>query len=131
MTIYTKTPPLVILGFGVGDPDSIERWAQEGYLPTIASIMKRGCWGRIAGPERVSEHGTAISLFSGLSFDQIGYYYFRQLKPGTYELESVTARYSDALPFWSDLRRGKKKIAIIDAPETYPLSELSGVQLAN
>lgn len=42
MAIDKETPMLVILGFDVGDPVFIERWSQEGYLPTLASIMKRG-----------------------------------------------------------------------------------------
>lgn len=88
MAIDTKTSPLVILGFDVGDLDSIRRWAEEGYLPTIASIMKRGCWGRTTGPELVCSYSIWASMFSGVSRSQYGSYYFRQLKPGTYDLQS-------------------------------------------
>ena len=81
-----KAPPLIILGIDAGDPVFIRRWAAQGYLPAIASIMERGCWARTAGPELISEHGVWMSLFSGLSRSQHGYYYFRQLNPGTYDL---------------------------------------------
>ena len=99
--------PLILLGMEIGDVEAITAWAREGHLPTIASILRRGCWGRIAGPERVCEHGTALSLFSGRSCAQHGHYYFRQLKPGTYQLGPV------------------------DAPETRVLEDLEGVQVAN
>ncbi len=73
MARLKKIPPLVILFIDSGDPDFIERWANEGYLPTIQSIMKQGCWSRIVGQEHLTEHGTSLSLFSGISRNQHGY----------------------------------------------------------
>ncbi len=131
MVIDTKTSPLVIFGLDAGDADLIQSWVREGHLPTIASIMKRGCWGKTAGPELISEHGVWVSLFSGISRSQHGYYYFRQLKPGTYDLKTVTGLDVDAPPFWSYLRGRDKKVAIIDVPDSEPLSGLPGIQLAN
>ena len=127
----TKSSPLVILGFDAADPDLLQRWANEGHLPTLASIMKRGCWTKLTGPDLLSPHGRWLSLFSGVSRSEHGYYYFRQLKTGTYGLEDVTARDAKALPFWSHLRGRDKRVAIIDAPDTDPLTGLAGIQLAN
>lgn len=131
MTSNRKSPPLVILGLDAGDPDFILRWAQEGYLPTTASIMQRGCWAKTAGPELITEHGVWVPLLSGLSRVEHGAYYFRELKPGTYDLQLVTGYNPDAPPFWSDLLGHEKKIAIIDAPDIPPIAGLPGLQLAN
>jgi len=49
MATDTKTPPLVIIGIDAGDPHFIQNWAQKGYLPTIVSMMKQGCWGQTGG----------------------------------------------------------------------------------
>ncbi|MGH7217777.1 MAG: alkaline phosphatase family protein [Nitrospiraceae bacterium] len=126
-----KTPPLVIFGIDGGDAGFIQQWTQEGYLPTIASIMQRGCQGHIGGPELMSTHGAWLSFFSGVSRSEHGYYYNRQLMSGTYDLRNFTANDAHALPFWSHLRGGSKKVAIIDALEAEPLPGLSGLQLAN
>ena len=131
MIADVDNPPLVILGLDAGDPDFIVRWAQEGYLPTIASIMDRGCWAKTSGPELISEQGVWVSLFSGISRNQHGYYYLRQLKSGTYDVEPTTGLDAQALPFWADLARRDKKVAIIDVPDVYPVAGLSGIQLAN
>ncbi|MBA3964280.1 MAG: alkaline phosphatase family protein, partial [Nitrospirales bacterium] len=72
-----------------------------------------------------------LSLFSGVSRSQHGYYYNRQLMPGTYDLRNFTVREAQALPFWAHLRGGSKKVAIIDALETEILPGLPGFQLAN
>jgi predicted AlkP superfamily phosphohydrolase/phosphomutase len=126
-----ETPPLVILGIDAGDPGFIEQWAREGYLPTIASIMERGCWAQTGGPELVSEHGVWVSLFSGISRSQHGYYYFRQLTPGTYDLQTVTGRDVNAPPFWSRLQSRDIKLAVIDVPDSQLFPGMAGVQLAN
>lgn len=123
--------PLIILGLDTGDPGFIERWAQEGYLPTIASIMERGCWGQTAGPELVSEHGAWMSLFSGISRGQHGYHYYRQLVPGTYDLKEITGPDIDAPLFWTHLRGTGMKVATIDIPDVNPVPGLPGLQLAH
>src|SRR5687767_7469635 len=126
-----QSSPLVILGIDAGDPGFIRRWAETGHLPTIASIMQRGCWGTTGGPELISEHGVWVSLFSGISRGRHGYYYFRQLKPGTYDLNSVTGLDVDAPPFWSYLVGRGHRVAIIDVPDSRPIAGLAGLQLAN
>ncbi len=131
MSTDRVTLPLVIFAIDAGDPDLIERWVREGYLPTLGWIMERGCWGRTAGPELISELGAWLSLFSGVSRIEHGYYDFRQLKPGTYELQLFTAREANARPFWSRLSRQDKRVAIIDVPDIYPVPALNGVQLSN
>jgi len=131
VAVDTKASPLVIFGLDAGDGDLIKRWAQEGYLPTISSIMRRGCWGTLTGPEQITEHGVWISLLSGISRAQHGYYHWRPLKPGTYELQLSNFREVDAVPFWACLQGSDKRVAIIDAPEVDIVAGLSGVQVAN
>jgi predicted AlkP superfamily phosphohydrolase/phosphomutase len=123
--------PVVIIGLDAGDPGFIERWAATGHLPAIASLMAKGCYGQTGGPELISEHAVWVVLFSGLSRGQHGYYYFRQLKPGTYDLETVTGLDVDAPPIWRRLLGSDIKVAIVDVPDTAPVPGLAGLQLAN
>jgi predicted AlkP superfamily phosphohydrolase/phosphomutase len=131
MTIDPRTPPLIILGLDAGDPNFIQRWAEEGYLPTISKVMKRGCWARTTGPELISEHGTWVSLSSGISCSQHGYYFLRQLKPGSYDLHTVTGLDVNVPPFWSHLQGLKKKVTVVDVPDSRPISGLHGVQISD
>lgn len=131
MTSETKRPPLLIIGLDAGDPRFIEEWVGQGHLPNISSIMKSGIWGRTTGPELVTEHGVWISLLSGISRGSHGYYYFRQLKSGTYELEPVTGLDIDAPPFWSYLIGTKRRALVIDAADTRLYSGLEGIQISN
>jgi predicted AlkP superfamily phosphohydrolase/phosphomutase len=125
------SPPLVIFGLDGADPDLILGWAREGYLPTIASLLRAGASARLVGPEMISVHGVWTSFFSGVSLSQHGFYMRRPLKPGTYRLETIGPCDLDAPPFWSALRGRGKEVLIVDVPETRPQSGLSGFQLAN
>jgi hypothetical protein len=126
-----KRGPLVILAFDSGDAGLIEQWAEEGYLPTIKGLLERGVQSRLTGSEFVSENGIWVSLFSGLSRAQHGYYYWRPLKPGTYELELSDQRVENAVPFWGHLHESRMRVAVIDVPETHCVAGVPGVQVAN
>jgi len=127
----TRRAPLVILGIDAGDPDFLAGWAREGRLPAIASLMERGSWARTGGPELVSEHGVWVSLFSGVSRGRHGYFYFRQLRPGSYQLETRTGLDVDAAPFWTRLAHEGRRVALVDIPDSVPRPGLPGLQLAN
>lgn len=129
MAMDTKTSPLVMIALDAGDPEFIQHWVREGYLPTIGALMQRGCWGRIAGREQLSEWGNWTSLLSGISRSRHGFYYFRQLVPGSYDLRLFTPHDTGVLPFWSHLRGSGKKVAVIDPPESELVPGLSGLQL--
>jgi predicted AlkP superfamily phosphohydrolase/phosphomutase len=128
VTVSLPHPPLVILGLDVGDPELLRGWAEDGHLPNIAGVMDRGVWGRIAGPDLITEHSVWISLMSGVSVRDHGFWYYRRLKPGTYELETITGRDAHVTPFWAGT--SGKRAAIIDVPHFYPASEIAGIQLA-
>jgi len=123
--------PLVILALDAGDAGLIERWAHEGHLQTIKGLLERGVQSRLTGSELFSENGIWVSLFSGLSRAQHGYYYWRPLKPGTYELELSNQRVDRAVPFWGQLPHGGMQVAVVDVPETHCTVGLSGFQVAN
>lgn len=127
----SKTSPLVIIALDAGDPTFIQQWTQAGYLPTIQGLMQRGCWGQLGGPEQLCEWGIWTSLLSGLSRSRHGFYYFRQLHPGTYDLRLFSAQDAEAQPFWSHLQGRDKHVAIIDAPDSEIVPGLPGVQLVD
>ena len=120
--------PLIILGFDVGDPRWLREWAEQGQLPTLASIMERGAWGETTGPDLINEHSVWVSLLSGVPMSRHGFFYYRRLKPGTYELETITGRDAVAQPFWAHARG--KRIAVIDAPHFYPQPGMKGIHLS-
>ncbi len=124
-----SSSPLVVFGFDGGDEGFLRRWGGDGTLPTVGSIMERGCWGRTSGPEMFCEHGMWVSLMSGESRSKHGYHYFRQLVPGTYDLAPARGRFLDVEPFWRRLG-AEERIAIIDVPDIAAPEPQPGIQLS-
>ncbi|MFN2383040.1 MAG: hypothetical protein ABR559_02115 [Gemmatimonadota bacterium] len=123
--------PLVVLGIDGGDPAWLRTWAAEGWLPTLAGVIERGCWGETGGAELISEHGVWVSLFSGVSRGQHGYFYFRQLEPGTYDLRGATGNDLGVAPFWAPRAGSDRRVVTIDVPDVRPLPGLNGLQVAD
>lgn len=121
--------PLVILGYDAADPGILLDLSKQGRLQVLPKLMKNGVWGKTGGPEMMFAHGVWLTLLSGISRTKHGYYYFRQLKPGSYDLTHVIGRDIPALPFWANLRG--VKAAVIDVPDNYPMPHLDGIQLCN
>ena len=130
MSPTRSTAPVLVFGFDAGHPDDLVRWAKEGHLPALATVLERGGWARTAGPELLSEHGVWVPLLNGISRGDLGYYYFRQLEPRTYNLQPITGLDLTYTPLWARLA-DRRRFAIIDVPETLPRPGLGGVQLAN
>jgi predicted AlkP superfamily phosphohydrolase/phosphomutase len=91
--------------------------------------MKKGCWGRLSGPEMFSEQGLWFALFNGIPRSRHGYYYFRQLKPGTYDIEQFSGLSTQEQPFWAFLGSSGIKFAQIDVPDACPVPGIPGWQL--
>ena len=124
-----RSRPLVVVQCDAFDPELTRRWMDDGALPTLAALRRGGVEAPLAGPERVAELGMALSMYSGVSRARHGYYDYRQLRPGSYDLYPAIAADAAAAPFWSTLT--DRAVVTIDAGETSPVPGLAGVQLAN
>ncbi len=125
------TNPLIILGYDAGRPDLLIEEARAGRLKVLSRLLRDGAWGKISGPELHYEHGTWLSIFSGVSRKEHGYYFFRQLEPGTYNLKRVTGRDAAAKPFWANLVGTGLTAAVVDVPDNFPVAGLPGIQICN
>lgn len=129
MNAKKKTPLLLVTMDGVQEKWVMD-WCKEGSLPTIASLIKEGSHGRIKSAEQYMEYGTELSLFSGVSRAEHGYYHYRGLEKGTYKLNSANPHLAKSLPFWATLPK-TTKVAMLDMVELPLVEELNGIQLAN
>ncbi len=125
-------PPLVILAIDAADIELVKRWTESGHMPTLAGVMRTGCFLEVGGADLINETGSWISLYSGVAKTTHGFYSIRQLVSGTYTLVQTNAAVAkDAPPFWRFLRGGTKKAAIVDPPEFNVVPDVPGIQLTN
>jgi len=121
------TAPLIVFALDSADPELLLRWATDGSLPALGSLLARGAHARLAGPEMLSAHGVWCSLWSGLSLSIHGRYLQRPLRSGSYDLQGLDEALLAAPPFWTSLR--ERRIVVLDAPDARPVPGLDGLQL--
>ncbi|HSE83426.1 MAG TPA: alkaline phosphatase family protein [Thermodesulfobacteriota bacterium] len=127
-----KRNPIIVIGLDGADLLLIQKWSNEGYLPTITSLMNRGCWVRLNSPGDISSGSVWPTFLTGVSPDKHGFFYgHRQLKSGSYQIYKKYANQIKRRPFWDWLSQAGKRIAIFDIPQTYPVKGLNGIQIAS
>ena len=126
------SPRLLILGMDAADSHLVRRWAQEGYLPTLAKMLGSGVVVPIATPPAVLEAAVWPTCLTGSSPASHGMFATVKIKLGTYAMQA--AMHADrlpALPFWAHLSRAGKRVAVIDVPFARPVNRLNGIQITN
>jgi predicted AlkP superfamily phosphohydrolase/phosphomutase len=123
---------LVVIGMDAMDSRLALQWAREGYLPTLARLLSSGFNARIDTPSGVLEGAIWPTLLTGVSPASHGMFSFLQLKRGSYELrQGNRADQLTVAPFWIELSKAGKKVAIVDAPMSRPIKGLNGIQVVN
>jgi predicted AlkP superfamily phosphohydrolase/phosphomutase len=125
-----KRNKIIIIGLDACDPDLVQLWSKEGRLPFLSSLMKKGVWARLLSTSDLFSEPWP-SFNTGVNPGKHFYYNFLQLRRGTTEIFRAGAYDIPYLPFWSLLQRAGKKIAVFDAPKTYPVQGPNGIQVAS
>lgn len=124
---------IVVIGLDSADYYLIKNWVNEGYLPTLASVIAHGSWGKIKSTADIGSGTVWPSYFTGSSPAKHRglQLHARRIKPGTYRLAYFPphANLVKREPFWLQLSRAGKRIAVLDVPMTYPVEGLNGIQL--
>lgn len=115
-----------------GDSLLVQKWAAEGRLPNLVQLLNSGAVASIETPAGVLEGAVWPTLLMSMSPGNHGLFAYRQIKPGTYDLEiAMRANRLPEAPFWVPLSRAGKRVAIIDAPFAKPSKGLNGIQVTN
>lgn len=120
---------LVIIGMDGADPDLARRWASEGRLPALQSLLERGRGGVLWSTPNAMSPAAWSSFATGLNPGRHGVFYFLDRKPGTYELMHAGSRTREGLSFWRAASEAGKRVCLLHEPMTFPAEPVNGVQV--
>ena len=122
---------IIALGLEAAEPSLIKKYCAEGHLPTFKKLLEDGSFSEALSPSSISSGSTWASVNTGVNPAKHGIgFYHRQLKSGTYDIVKKYADDIKADPFWKGLVGKGKKMAILDAPEIYPIPDFDGIIIA-
>lgn len=122
--------PLLVFCIEVADPDLVDRWCRDGYLPNLERLRRQGAWSRLRSTNDVSSGCIWPSFNTGTNPAKHGMtFHHMQLVSGTYHVDKFGPDDVGRDPFWKYLSDAGKRCAIVDAPVTGPLPGFRGVQV--
>ena len=121
---------VIAIGLDGAEPELIKKWSQQGFLPNLAKLQQKGVLRNLQSTVDLANGTTWTSINSGVTPAKHGMvYYHRQLKSGTYQIRTKKYHENICEPFWSNLSRQGKRVAIFDIPTNFPQKELNGIQI--
>jgi predicted AlkP superfamily phosphohydrolase/phosphomutase len=120
---------VLVIGLDMGDLALIEKWSVDGFLPTFRSLMAAGVWGKLKTTAEALHTSSWPTIFTGTLPGKHGVYYPYQPRPGQQQAQHIGPDQYGAPPLWQILDRAGKRCIVLDAPETFPATGFTGVQI--
>ncbi len=121
----------IVIGWDSAPADLLtDQWLQE--LPNLRRLTNQG----IAGPMRSSDPPITVPAWTSMLSSQnpgcLGFYGFRNRKPGDYEgMWIATSAAVRAPRLWDILSSQGQRCAVLNVPQTYPVAPLNGVLVSS
>ncbi|MEZ4886684.1 MAG: alkaline phosphatase family protein [Chitinophagales bacterium] len=123
---------VIAIGIESADMYLIEKWCEEGKLPTLQKLKEKGTWRKLISTGDVASASSWPTLHTGTSPAKHGISRsHRHLKTGTYEIHKQYANAVHEEPCWIPLSRSGKRCAIIDVPKSMPEEGFNGIHFVN
>jgi predicted AlkP superfamily phosphohydrolase/phosphomutase len=119
-----------VIGIDAANPSLLRRWAEEGALPNIRSLINRGVIGATRSVDGFYVGSTWPSFYTGLTPARHGFHYQVQLRPRTYDFyQPASEGVVIGDPFWRPLSRAGRRVAILDVPLSPLDRDINGIQV--
>lgn len=121
---------VVLLGICAANRDLLIEWANAGVLPNYRSAMERGVTGLVDSMPGFYVGTTWPSFATCVNPARHSRHYIVQLEPGTYRFNRKPKGEGILRPpFWRDLSRAGRKVALFDIPHAALSAGFNGVQV--
>jgi predicted AlkP superfamily phosphohydrolase/phosphomutase len=120
---------VLLIGLDSADCELIERWCEEGHLPTMARLRSEGLWSRLGTTAEVMHVSAWPTIYTGTMPGKHGMYHAYQVRAGEQEVHRTRAEECAQPPFWKYLDDAGRKCIVMDAFMDYRLEGFQGIQI--
>jgi predicted AlkP superfamily phosphohydrolase/phosphomutase len=128
-TARPRPTRVCVIGIDAADPGLIERWCDEGVLPTLAQLRRQGVWTTLAHAGEFTSGSVWPSLYTGTHPGRHGLFHSRHLVPRTWTLSWLVPEECAAPPLWAELDRRGLLAVIVDVPFAPSVEGSRGLQV--
>ncbi|MFH1888978.1 MAG: alkaline phosphatase family protein [Candidatus Omnitrophota bacterium] len=107
----------------------IRRWISDNHLPTLKSLMEKGCYCDLESVYPPLTPAAWTSFYTGKNPGKHGLFDYQYRREGTYEMLPVDSGRVRSDSLWKILGTYGKKVGVINVPMTYPAQEVNGFMI--
>jgi len=125
----TSRNKVLVVGLDGGTYSVLGPFMDDGKLPTLAAMMKRGCWGELASTIPPHTAPAWASFITGKNSGKHGIFQFGLIDRSVYKGRIRRILNSSSIPgetLWDTIGRAKKTVGIMNVPLTYPPRPVNG-----
>lgn len=119
----------IVLGIDGGTLSLFETYAEKGYLPNVAHLLRHGTRGLLKSTYPAITAPAWVSFMTGLPPDKHGILDFLDHSQGTSIKRAVASSRIQSIPFWQLAGDRKRPVIVFNVPITYPPYPVNGVML--
>jgi predicted AlkP superfamily phosphohydrolase/phosphomutase len=119
----------LVLALDSADAELIDAWMEEGHLPTLAALRRRGAWARLGTTADVLHVSAWPTIFTGATPGHHGLYHAVQVRAGTQGVHRTRPEWCALPPFWKLLDDAGRKCLVMDAFMDHPVVGFRGIQI--
>ena len=120
---------VIAIALDAAEPSLIEKWIEEGHLKNLASLRRKGKYGKIFSTAEWLAGSAWPTFYTGVNPGQHGFYHYLQWKSDKMEYERPGPEWINVTPFWRKLGDTYKVISV-DIPLTFPPTAFNGIEIS-
>ncbi len=121
---------VLMLGLDAAEPELVERWADDGFLPRLAKLRSEGMYGRLQPLDAVGLGPPWPSFYTSTSASEHGLYTYMIWSPERMTELRPDPRVLPLRPFWRDLGPDGPRVVAMDVPLVYAPEPFGGVEVS-
>jgi predicted AlkP superfamily phosphohydrolase/phosphomutase len=108
----------------------IREWVEEGLMPNLAALVRRGCFGGLQSTIPPTSAPSWSSFLTGMNPGKTGIYDFLYRRPGTYQFPPIDSRLRRGRPLWSLVNDAGGRVGVVNIPMSYPVDKVDGFMVS-
>ncbi len=120
--------PVIVIGVDAGDPILVERWMDQGLLPTMARLRAAGTYTRLQSHDYCRAETASTIFLTGCGAHRTGMWSAFTFHPDDYSVvDTPSYGFNEYPPFYAAARG--RRVAVFDVPQSRLTEGVDGIQV--
>jgi predicted AlkP superfamily phosphohydrolase/phosphomutase len=125
-----RAKKIMVIGLDGVPLNIIQRWVDQGHLPTFRRLMESGAVGHLRSTIPPTSGPSWSSFVTGMNPGKTGIYDFLYRREGTYHFPPVHAGRRSGTTLWRYFSDAGHRVGVLNIPMSYPVEPVNGFMIS-